>query len=76
MQNGPPGLQEADVASLIPQLPNRRGMLQIAGYYQHGAQYVVVYDVLDDQGQRVTSIRAPFPGGLPFLAPGTRYPLK
>jgi hypothetical protein len=35
----------------------------------------VVYDVLDEQGTRVSDIRGTFPRQHPVVAPGTVYPL-
>jgi hypothetical protein len=73
--DGPPGLDAGDISGLLPQLPNHRGALRIAGYYQLGRQIMVVFDVFDDQDNRVTAIRTAYPAGLPYLAPGTPYPV-
>ena len=36
-------------------------MVRLVGYYQLGPDWIVVYDVLDEQGAHVSDIRATFP---------------
>jgi hypothetical protein len=71
----PPGLTEATMTDLVLSLPHGRGAVCLAGYYQHGRDHIVVYDVLDEQGTRVSDIRGTFPRQHPVVAPGTVYPL-
>jgi hypothetical protein len=71
----PPGLTEATMTDLVLRLQNGRGVVRLVGYYQLGWDLIVVYDVLDEQGARISDIRVTFPHQHPVVAPGTVYPL-
>ena len=75
VRNAPPGVGDAEVTTLLRTLPRGRGQLRIAGYYQLGWDLIVVYDVLDEQGTRVSDIRAIFPRHHPIVTTGTVYSL-
>ena len=69
----PPGLTQADMTELVLCLPHGRGVVRLAGYYQLGRDIIVVYDVLDEDGTRLSDIRVAFPPHQPLLAAGTVY---
>ena len=75
VRNAPPGVGDAEVTTLLRMLPRGRGQLRIAGYYLLGHDHIVVYDVLDEQGTRVSDMRGIFPRHHPIVATGTVYSL-
>ncbi|HEX5993388.1 MAG TPA: hypothetical protein VFY70_12525 [Thermomicrobiales bacterium] len=71
----PPGLSHTTITALVSQLPTAQGLLRIAGYYLLSGKAIVVYDVLDEQGARISDLHVEFPRHQPFLPPGTLYPI-
>jgi hypothetical protein len=49
----PPGLLEGDVNALRAELPRGRGFLRISRYDRLGGAVTVVYDVLDENENRL-----------------------
>jgi hypothetical protein len=76
----PPGLYLVDLTKVLRDLPNHRGLLRIARYYDNGPTRMVVYEVLDenqnqqkDNKNRTGEIHASYPGRLAEKPIGTLY---
>ena len=76
----PPGLSGADIAEVVSMLPNGKGTVQIARYYDLNGTKHVVYDVLDGDGKHAITdldealtMDVEYPSGLVKWQVGSRF---